>query len=318
MWDLGSSNGPQCISTTPVTTANIDLKSETARPIAFSHTIAKFVFEGIDADVRRILDEHKAHRNFEPLSTDFDMRDGIVVIASRNVHRPRKKKSQETDNSARKITELAEGSDCSLSGTEDSDESDDGYSSSSADENSAYETCSEGSTDSERDDSGSEMSESELKADQWAVESSEDEGKSDLESTDDEGSTFNTGNQRRKLGSRPQQLTESELDLGDDSLKQKEDDRPTYPGMPGRFREPNDRIIASIAVHDRRVGHSVRMFHYEHETPATGMIYHSPPSLHPHKSLVVWPVGGGEILFADYAEKTYFIRATMPTTSDSE
>ncbi|KAK1236510.1 hypothetical protein PQX77_000239, partial [Marasmius sp. AFHP31] len=44
------------------------------------------------------------------------------------------------------------------------------------------------------------------------------------------------------------------------------------------------------------------------------MIYASPPVVHPASPLVVWPIGGGEILFADFSEKTYFRRRIRPST----
>lgn len=113
-----------------------------------------------------------------------------------------------------------------------------------------------------------------------------------------------------------QQPTENKPELEGDLLKQKDQDRPMYPGLPGHLRDPKDRITAIVAVHNIGSGQAVRMFHYEHDIPA--MLYHSPPVLHPHKALLAWPLGGGEVLFADYDEKTYFIRATMPTTRDSE
>lgn len=37
-------------------------------------------------------------------------------------------------------------------------------------------------------------------------------------------------------------------------------------------------------------------------------IFNSPPVFHPSKSLLVWPLGDGEILFADYEINTYFTR----------
>jgi hypothetical protein len=43
-------------------------------------------------------------------------------------------------------------------------------------------------------------------------------------------------------------------------------------------------------------------------------LYASPPIVHPSKPLVIWPVGGGEILFADYDNRTYFVRGIRTST----
>lgn len=46
-------------------------------------------------------------------------------------------------------------------------------------------------------------------------------------------------------------------------------------------------------------------------------LYESPPVIHPTKSLVVWPLCGGEVLFADFIGNTYFIRKARPSTPKS-
>ena len=38
------------------------------------------------------------------------------------------------------------------------------------------------------------------------------------------------------------------------------------------------------------------------------MLYDHPRAVHPQELLVVWPLGGGNLLFADVAAKTYFTR----------
>ncbi|XDG06243.1 hypothetical protein ABKA04_005858 [Annulohypoxylon sp. FPYF3050] len=60
-------------------------------------------------------------------------------------------------------------------------------------------------------------------------------------------------------------------------------------------------------------GNNLRqVFHFDSKLPV--MLYHSPPAIHPSKPLVVWPLCGGDILFVDYQENTYFIRRVMATT----
>lgn len=42
--------------------------------------------------------------------------------------------------------------------------------------------------------------------------------------------------------------------------------------------------------------------------PSSSPLFASPPAFHPTVPLVVWPLSDGELLFADYANNTYFIR----------
>lgn len=60
---------------------------------------------------------------------------------------------------------------------------------------------------------------------------------------------------------------------------------------------------------------SVQVFRFCHPLPI--MLYHSPPVLHPTKTLVVWPLCGGEVLFGDIEGKTYFMRKARPSTRKS-
>ena len=42
-------------------------------------------------------------------------------------------------------------------------------------------------------------------------------------------------------------------------------------------------------------------------------LFSSPPSFHPFQPLVVWPLGAGEVLFANYQDNTYFTRLLCPS-----
>lgn len=42
-------------------------------------------------------------------------------------------------------------------------------------------------------------------------------------------------------------------------------------------------------------------------------LFNSPPSFHPFKPLIVWPLGAGEVLFANYQDNTYFTRLLCPS-----
>ncbi|KAI8214734.1 hypothetical protein K4K53_011859 [Colletotrichum sp. SAR 10_77] len=268
----------------------------------------------------KIILGHRYHSNLEPLSTDVAMRDGIIVVASRNVHRHLTEKSAKDKAGKKHTTKLLQDLDSELSETGSDEDSDD---ESSVDESSAYETCSDGSTDFDSDESEEEMTGDDMDSDEQSDESlndDTDEEESDIEPAEDEAEAEAGQRQKRKqrLVANYQKPAESNLELEDDLLKQQKKDRPTYPGMPGRVRDPKDHITATIAVYNMTSGNAVRVFHYDHNALATSMIYHSPPVVHPKKALVVWPLGRGEILFADFEEKTYFIRAIMPTTRDSE
>lgn len=48
--------------------------------------------------------------------------------------------------------------------------------------------------------------------------------------------------------------------------------------------------------------------------PIKCRLFASPPVFHPTKSLVVWPLADGDVLFLDYLAKTYFIRRLQPST----
>lgn len=60
---------------------------------------------------------------------------------------------------------------------------------------------------------------------------------------------------------------------------------------------------AQISVFARHKG---RIFHFSRSLSV--MLFESPPVIHPTLPLVVWPLGAGDVLFADVEEGTYFIR----------
>ncbi|KAL3479827.1 hypothetical protein BJX99DRAFT_255263 [Aspergillus californicus] len=45
------------------------------------------------------------------------------------------------------------------------------------------------------------------------------------------------------------------------------------------------------------------------------LVYDSPPVLHPFKPLIVWPMSPGNVLFADFEQKTWFRRRLRPTST---
>ena len=70
-----------------------------------------------------------------------------------------------------------------------------------------------------------------------------------------------------------------------------------------------------LTLYELRAGQPKHIFRFSH--PMSVMLYDSPPVIHPTKPLVVWPLCRGEVLFADFEGKTYFIRKARPSTHKS-
>ncbi|KAF2731969.1 hypothetical protein EJ04DRAFT_360290 [Polyplosphaeria fusca] len=64
----------------------------------------------------------------------------------------------------------------------------------------------------------------------------------------------------------------------------------------------------TIQVYDLAKNNKVRrpVFHFTRFIK--GGLFNSPPAFHPTKTLLIWPLGDSEILFADYKRNTYFTR----------
>ncbi|KAG0704006.1 hypothetical protein DFH29DRAFT_1068311 [Suillus ampliporus] len=83
----------------------------------------------------------------------------------------------------------------------------------------------------------------------------------------------------------------------------------------GRIRrhESHEEAQATITIFDTQTSlEAVQLFHLSR--PLQSKVYGSPPIIHPTESLVVWPLGGGDVLFADFMDKTYFVRRLRPST----
>ena len=70
-----------------------------------------------------------------------------------------------------------------------------------------------------------------------------------------------------------------------------------------------------LTIYDLAAGPPTQVFTFTHPLPI--MLYDSPPAIHPTKPLVVWPLCGGDVLFADFEGKSYFIRRARTTTRKS-
>lgn len=82
--------------------------------------------------------------------------------------------------------------------------------------------------------------------------------------------------------------------------------------------KPHRRVttdIGLLTLYDLKSGIPTELFRFIY--PLSVMLYESPPVIHPTKTLVVWPLCRGEVLFADFEGKTYFIRKARPSTHNS-
>ena len=78
-----------------------------------------------------------------------------------------------------------------------------------------------------------------------------------------------------------------------------------------RKRSGMKSLRGSIFVYQLNSGKPIQIFQHTESLPV--QLYGSPPAIHPSKSLIVWPLYGGRILFADFNAKSYFIRSTRPS-----
>ena len=87
----------------------------------------------------------------------------------------------------------------------------------------------------------------------------------------------------------------------------------TYNNM----RSPNARKPTVLLTTLQYDDNSTTTKSFEYSCPLWFMLYDSPPAVHPQESLVVWPLGGGNLLFVDVAAKTYFTRKLRLSASHS-
>ncbi|PBK97442.1 hypothetical protein ARMGADRAFT_1075928 [Armillaria gallica] len=78
-------------------------------------------------------------------------------------------------------------------------------------------------------------------------------------------------------------------------------------------RSLRDKAHTSISVFDTRPHCAVpKVFHFSRQVRY--VLFDSPPIIHPTSSLIVWPLGYGNVLFADFLGNTYFSRRLRPST----
>ena len=207
------------------------------------------------------------------------------------------------------------GSDTSLVKEEDISENDgnDSESSYPTDEtsewNSAEESWSEGST--EVDELGNLLTSSD--------ESSSDSSEADVDSEEESETTA--------INSYDRMYEESDSDGGDidfdcgsdsDAYDGDHDDERLARSMAygRRNRKRGTKVQQGVlTIYDLAGNPPNQLFTFTHPLPI--MLYESPPAIHPTKPLVVWPLSGGDVLFADFKGKSYFVRRARTTTRKS-
>jgi len=199
-------------------------------------------------------------------------------------------------------------------------ESDSSYASSTDSMDRAYETWSECSTDHSEDfqfeddvitpwagpaaTDGGSLSDSSLSP---SVEA--EGGSSDDDQTEESGSEDSDLPASAIVGYGQLHSDDEDYGWGGDESHHEEIPTRTW------TRKPHD-LQVSLAVFDTSCSLPRKIFHFSFM--ALAMLYASPPVVHPSKALVVWPLGGGDVLFADFVANTYFVRKLMPSTSHSE
>jgi hypothetical protein len=97
------------------------------------------------------------------------------------------------------------------------------------------------------------------------------------------------------------------------------DDDGATPALPcrpyGRKNVPTG-TRASITVFDMTLPVPTKLFHFTRMLPF--VLYGSPPVVHPSEPLVVWPLSRGDLLFANFRARTFFVRKLRLSTAFSE
>ena len=106
----------------------------------------------------------------------------------------------------------------------------------------------------------------------------------------------------------------SEIDEFDDS-DSSDEETAKFRASIRRPPKASDEKDGQLLVFDISSGAPKMLF--RHRRKLLLNMYNSPPVIHPSVPLVVWPLYGGEILFADFEVNSYFTRKARPTTTNS-
>ena len=231
-------------------------------------------------------------------------------------------------------TSPVKGEDSSNKGRSDSDSS--CSSEDSLEWNSAEESWSEGSTEVDElgnpltssDESGSDPSEQDADSDNES-ENPQDDAASDTavngygqlydESDSDGGDIdFDCGSDNESYDGDHEYDWSDEYDHDEDFRFDSDDEERLTRRMAysRRDRKRDAKVQHGVlTIYDLAAHPPTPVFTFTQQLPI--MLYHSPPVIHPTKPLVVWPLCGGDVLFADIEGKSYFIRRARTTTRKS-
>ena len=269
----------------------------------------------------------KSLQHSEDLISNSELGKDLSATECRHCSREPSKSNHASDTSP------AKGEDPS-----EKDESDSDFSSSSgeiSEWNSAEESWSEGSTEVDElgnpmtssDESSSNSSEAEADSEDES-ETPQDDAASDTavnsygqlyEESDSDGGDvdFDCGSEESYDG-------DYESDWSDDNNQEEDlhfdsDDEERLVRCMAYSRQDRKREAkvqqGILTIYDLAANPPTQLFTFTHPLPV--MLYDSPPAIHPTKPLVVWPLCGGDVLFADFEAKSYFIRRARTTTRKS-
>ena len=113
-------------------------------------------------------------------------------------------------------------------------------------------------------------------------------------------------------------VDESDIQSSDDSS---DEEAPAYrsSNRPVGMKAPNNTLEKNglLLVYDVSSLPSPKLL-FRYRRPLPVLLKDSPPVFHPTKSLLVWPLFGGEILFADFQLKTFFTRKARVSARNSK
>ncbi|TGO40704.1 hypothetical protein BHYA_0033g00580 [Botrytis hyacinthi] len=109
--------------------------------------------------------------------------------------------------------------------------------------------------------------------------------------------------------------SESSDSQGDKDIVDNEDAHKLEALYVGNKTLGKDAPRVSIQIIDTTIQDKTPIFHFSQRV--SGGIFHSPPIFHPTAPLLVWPLGDGKILFANYLTNTYFTRELCCSTFHS-
>ena len=261
--------------------------------------------------------------------SDSGLGKDLSIIECRHCSREPSKSNHASDTSPAKEE--------ASSGGDDSDSDSTSLSEDISEWNSAEESWSEGSTEVDElgepltssSECSSDTSEADVDSDEES-EAPQDEGASDAavhsygqlyEESDSDGEDidFDCGSEDEPYeGDYESDL--SDADNHEEDLHWDSDDEERLARRMAYSKHDSKRGAkiqqGVLAIYDTSCTPPTQIFQFTQPLPI--MLYASPPAIHPTRSLVVWPLCGGDVLFVDYLGKSYFIRRARTTTRKSE